>query len=142
MPLIPNFSRVNGAFSLSYVFCVVGRPVIRPIKLRRLNGQGSTFRAHRSRLNAHKMEDLPQNLAVCLLSNPVVRGWTLPGSAKLQYNSKIISYVKVGYIFFRLNSIRWWPAYNGGWGTGAGNGVSETYETPPPPLPHALVVFF
>jgi hypothetical protein len=46
MPLIPNFSRVIGAVRLSYVSCVVGRPVIRPIKMWEVwMGEGITFRA-------------------------------------------------------------------------------------------------
>jgi hypothetical protein len=36
----------------------------------------------------------------------MVRGSTLPTSRKLKWNSKIISYVEVGPILFRLNSIR------------------------------------
>jgi hypothetical protein len=58
MPLIPNFSRVTGAVGHSYVFRVFGRPVIRPIKVRSLNEDESSFGAHHSRSNAHRKEDL------------------------------------------------------------------------------------
>jgi hypothetical protein len=54
-------------------------------------------------------------------------------------NLKIISYVKVGNIHFRLNWIRRRLAYNAGCNMGADSGVSETSETQiPPPLPPYL----